>query len=74
MSANRAPGTTWELRRDFTSGYVRTLPDEEVCIVMPPRNPDGPGLSLSQVLIVPRKDARLLAKRINQCLDSTAKP
>ena len=71
MIPNRAPSTSWELRRDFKSGRVGTLLNERIEIVMPNAYVEaGP----AQRLVLSRKDARLLAKRINQCLESTAKP
>ena len=70
MIPSRAPGTVWALRRDFAS-WVRTLHNERIEIVMPPAYGEGSG---RQRLVVSRQDARLLAKRINQCLDGTAKP
>lgn len=59
---NRAPSTIWSLHRDFRN-YVCTLSNDEIGI-----HYNGRDLWLS------RKDARLLAKRINQCLDETKKP
>ena len=44
------------------SGYVRTTDDDEITVVV-----DGHFVSMD------RATARLLAKRINQCLDATAK-
>lgn len=60
---NRAPGTVWTLRRDDLRTYVRTTDDDKVAIY----TPEGYELSMS------RSTARLLAKRINQCLDATVK-
>ena len=60
MIPNRAPGSVWCLRREQFEPMVFTGPDETIHIK------DRYG-----VLIVSRKDARLLAKRINQCLDAT---
>lgn len=63
------PGTVWGLRWPPNGGYVRTAGPDAVQIVMAPLGRD---LSWgAQVLEVSRKDARLLAKRINQCLDDT---
>ena len=62
MSANRAPGSIWSLRRDLIIA-VYTGDDDTICI-------QGEG---DQYLDLSRTDARLLAKRINQCLDATVK-
>lgn len=50
------------------SGYVRTLDEQTIQVVLHRPDDDGP----SQVMEMSRKDARLLAKRINQCLDETS--
>jgi len=72
--ANRMPGASWFLRRigRYPNGYVRTCDT--------PTTPDGIQVVwyesegwVPHVLELPRRDARLLAKRINQCLDRTAK-
>lgn len=60
---NRAPTQVWCLRRDQFCPMVYTGADDTICI-------QGEG---DQYLDLSRKDARLLAKRINQCLDGTAK-
>ena len=70
---NRAPGSVWALRMPFvkrgqSNGYVRTLPDDYIGIGVWGDLRVGSGS-----LVLSRKDARLLAKRINQCLDGTAK-
>jgi len=58
---NRASGTIWPLRDGFTD-YVRTLPSDQVRLYV-----NGLFIDLD------RPTARLLAKRLNQCLDRTAK-
>ncbi len=63
MSTNRAPTRVWCLRRDQFEPMVYTIDGDKVCI----EGEGGVYLDLS------RKDARLLAKRINQCLDGTVK-
>lgn len=72
MSANRAPGTTWLLRspkvRRGSNGSVRTMPDDYIGIGHWGDLAIGP-----QALVVSRTDARLLARRINECLDATVK-
>ena len=69
---NRRPGSVWTLRwplvRRGSNGSVRTLPDDYIGIGHWGDFRMGP-----QTLALSRKDARLLAKRINQCLDETAK-
>ncbi len=64
---NRAPSTIWGLRYDPGSGYVRTLPGDRIGVYLP----DGRGMVSG--LQMSRADARLVAKRINQCLDATVK-
>ncbi len=61
---NRAPNTLWSLR-GFDSMYVKTADNDKIEILVPDGKGYADGLSIS------RKDARLLAKRINQCLDAT---
>lgn len=53
----------WGMRRGQWGHYVRALGDG-IQIVWADRS----------VLTISRTDARLLAKRINQCLDETRKP
>jgi len=71
---NRAPGVIWSLRGEpETSGYVRTADDDRIEVVLPndPDLPlDHPSYQLISI-VISRKDARLLAKRLNKCLDST---
>jgi len=59
----KAGSSVWGLRRHQWGSYVRALGDS-VQIVWEDRS----------VLTVSRADARLLAKRINQCLDDTRLP
>lgn len=63
---NRAPNTLWSLRR-VDSMYVKTADNDKIEILLP----DGKGYANG--FSITRKDARLLAKRINQCLDATRK-
>ena len=65
MIPNRAPSTIWTLRRNGSGPYVHTEQDERIVVGVP----DGKGEALC--LSFTRRDARLLAKRINQCLDET---
>lgn len=71
MSAeNRAPGTVWGFRVDG-SEYVRTLDGDRILMYLTDvSNERAPE---SVCVIVSRRDARMLAKRLNQCLDRTAK-
>jgi hypothetical protein len=70
--SNRLPGVVWTLRRDFTQfPYVRTGEDDTIEIIFDPALFDA--LPITNVLKYSRKDARLLAKRINECLDATTK-
>lgn len=60
---NRAPSQCWSLRRERMGlDYVCTTNDDGIYMQV---GPDG--------MLMSRADARLLAKRINQCLDGTAK-
>lgn len=67
MIPNRAPSTMWCLSRTNLDTHVRTGPNDHVVLV----GPDAVGYVTA--IHLSRKDARLLAKRINQCLDDTAK-
>ena len=72
MTPNRRPGSTWLLRHPKVSrgsnGSVQTMEGDYIAIGHWGDMVMGP-----QTLVLNRKDARLLAKRINQCLDATAK-
>ena len=67
---NRKPGSVWTLRWPLVSrkpnGSVRTLDDDYIGIGVWGDFRVGPGS-----IVLTRRDARLLAKRINQCLDAT---
>lgn len=67
MKPDRAPSTIWCLSRNNLNTYVRTAPDDQVVIV-------GECEYDQQVIRLSRRNARLLAKRINECLDGTVKP
>lgn len=60
--SNRKPGQPYCLREEWKTGYVMTAPNDGIAIVLPVQ-----GVKT----ILPRKDARLLAKRLHQCLDET---
>lgn len=74
MSRRHGHNTSWPLRMcDVSSRVQMDLPDEDrILIVM--RTPQGrdpnPGSNLWWTSM-PRSDARLLARRLNQCLDGT---
>jgi hypothetical protein len=68
--AKHKPAMTWITRLTMDAPYqeVGTLDEKNIGIAFFPGNKrDGFRLTLN------RKDARLLAKRINQCLDKTVK-
>lgn len=68
MKPNRAPNMSWFLRYPLTqypNGYVNTGPDDEIRVTYFLHPGDA------QTFFLSRKDARLLAKRINECLDET---
>ena len=59
--SNRAPSTSWSLRKDHVD-YVRTNDEDGITIRVH-----------GHFIVTDRATARLLAKRINECLDGTAK-
>ena len=61
---DRRPSTCWSLRRDLRD-YVRTMPGDGIQIYVHDGNGRG------QLIETDRRTARLLARRINQCLDAT---
>ena len=67
MIKNRAPCQVWGTRRDMSGGYVRTMSDDCILIFEPGLSKNG------QSIVVDRAEARLLARRINECLDATVK-
>lgn len=69
MKPNRAPNTSWMMRTPGTypNGYVRTLPGDRIQISYYDHQHHP------QTIMLDRQDARLLAKRVNQCLDETVK-
>jgi hypothetical protein len=60
MIPNSLPGVIWCLRRGSWTTGVRTADNDTIVIQQ--------GLDF---LTMSRRDARLLAKRINECLDAT---
>lgn len=62
-AADRAPSTVWCFSRERMDTYVATAPGEGIIFVQDNR------LKLE----MSRKDARMLAKRLEQCLKGTAK-
>jgi hypothetical protein len=74
MKPNRRPGYSWTLRWPLvqlgrSNASVSTLEGDYISIGHWGDLTLGP-----QTLVLSRKDARLLAKRINQCLDETRLP
>ena len=72
---NRAPSSVWMLRPPgpddaYPNGHVRTAGGDRIEIAY--RESLG-RVGVVGVIHLSRKDARLLAKRINQCLDDTRK-
>ena len=70
---DRAPGRIWTLRwppckAGQTNGKVITMPGDYIGIGVWGDHNVGPGS-----IVLTRRDARLLAKRITECLDATAK-
>lgn len=65
--ARHVPGVMWSLRSLFLGAGVRTLDERHVTLTLPA----DPSWMRLVVVDMDRKDARLLAKRINQCLDDT---
>jgi len=65
--AKHEPGVVWSLRAPEYGAFVSTHDEESI------------GLTLVDIdervgrvaVVISRKDARLLAKRINRCLDAT---
>jgi len=68
MRPNRKPGAIWTLRGigQANNCFVRTKENDMVEIVFEDLN------GIATVMLT-RKDARLLAKRVNQCLDGSRK-
>lgn len=67
---NRAPSTIWSVGPDpqRMKAYVRTGDNDTIQIAAP----DGTLLGWSHI-VVDRHTARMIAKRINECLDATVK-
>lgn len=65
--AKHRPGSAWALRSGVLGVNVRTA-SEEVLLLSLPSDPSW--MRVTQIEMN-RKDARLLAKRINECLDAT---
>lgn len=64
--ARHIPTVSWSLRAPEYGSHVQTHDEESLSLAI--MTPDGYG---QQFAVISRKDARLLAKRINQCLDDT---
>jgi hypothetical protein len=67
--SNRAPGTAWSLRGALECGYVKTTDNDGILIALPGDLIGGALVGIE----INRKDARLLAKRLNECLNATTK-
>lgn len=68
---NRAPGTVWMLRHPNqfdTNGLVKTTDDDYILVAFWDAE-----RGVHEQMRLSRGDARLLAKRLNQCLDRTVK-
>lgn len=70
MIPNRAPSTVWLTRRlgVYPQAQVTTAPNDMIDVMYFATAETAP-----QWIGLPRKDARLLAKRISQCLDATVR-
>jgi len=70
MIPNREPSRIWMLRRPGTypNGHVRTASGDLIEVAYYFREDAEP-----EWFVLSRIEARLLAKRINQCLDETRK-
>lgn len=66
MIPDRAPTSIWCLSRTKLDTYVRTLPDDRIAVV-------GEEGYEQQWIELTRSEARVLARRINECLDATVK-
>ena len=66
MKPDRAPTQVWCLSLKNLDTFVRTAPDDKIVIA------SEYGYE-QQWIELSRSDARLLAKRINECLDATVK-
>jgi len=68
MIPNRKPGSVWTLRRIGQSAnvFVRTKENDMVEIVFEDINGNA-------TVTTTRKESRMIAKRINQCLDGSRK-
>lgn len=72
--AAHVPTVVWSLRAPEYGAYVQTRDEDSLSLTI--MTPSGYGhtttRSWQQFAVISRRDARLLAKRINQCLDDTA--
>lgn len=65
--ARHIPTVTWSLRAPEYGAYVQTESEDSLLLTIV--DPSGYG---KRRVSISRKDARLLAKRLNQCLDDTS--
>lgn len=68
MSAPRTPAI-WATKRDLTGPYVRCGEDDTIEVFLPETGMNGVLVNLGS-----RRESRLIAQRINECLDGTVKP
>lgn len=68
--SNRAPSIVWTVgRHPNVRAYVRTTVSDKIMIAADDQKRDG----LWDYIEVDRQTARMIARRINQCLDATVK-
>ncbi len=68
MIARRTPAI-WATKRELTGSYVRCGEDDTIEVFIPKAGMSGVLVNLGG-----RREARLIAQRINECLDGTVKP
>ena len=64
--AVHVPTVVWSLRSPEYGSHVQTRDEDSLSLAI--MTPSGYG---QQFAVISRRDARLLAKRINECLDAT---
>lgn len=71
MEPSRAPSSIWSLRHPGTypNAWVRTIEGDRIEVTQVA----SADFALGR-LVLSRRDARLLARRLNECLDATVKP
>lgn len=66
--ASHVPSVIWSLRDPSYGSFVRTFDEDSIGLTLTDADPRMEGVSV----VISRRDARLLAKRLNECLDDTA--